>query len=85
MAAPGSGDADGLPRRAARSDQDDELLGPGMPVQWRLGCSIIQDVVVRGMTTAGYSLPWERCAKQQPGACEYCGYGDLVAAPLAEQ
>ncbi len=23
-------------------------------------CSIIQDAVVSGMTTAGYSLPWER-------------------------
>jgi hypothetical protein len=25
-----------------------------------LRCSIIQDAVVIGMTTAGYSLPWER-------------------------
>ena len=57
----GAGDPDGLADGLGRPDEHNKQFRAGDGGVEQVRCSIIHELVVIGMTTHGYSLPWARC------------------------
>jgi hypothetical protein len=60
VVAAGALGTDRFGQSALAADQHHQPFGSVTPVESRLRCSISQPLIVKGTTTQGYSLPWER-------------------------